>query len=293
MVEQQTRDLPAHVTMPLLDLITRQSLDQDYAAAAARPQDGETTSPRDTRRSPRGRRTTMLALVVFGLLVCTAFVQTRSTEADRLATRASLIDRLTERRASDAALQDQIGRYQATVARLQQRLADVDEAATEAELRLQRLQTRTGFSAVTGPGVRIVVTDPVGGMPNDMVRDSDLALLVDGLWNAGAEAIAINDRRLTALTSIRNSSAAIHVGGQPLSPPYVVEAIGDVRTLQANLVNNARGARFFSLAQTLGFQVTRDNVDRLRLPGSRPQTLRYAHAVTASDAKAAGGGDRP
>ena len=151
------------------------------------------------------------------------------------------------------------------------------------------------------PSIEALLDARADEVENDIrLAESALAIarasvlsIEDQLNRSLSEAIAINDRRLTALTSIRNSSAAIHVGGQPLSPPYVVEAIGDVRTLQANLVNNARGARFFSLAQTLGFQVTRDNVDRLRLPGSRPQTLRYAHAVTASDAKAAGGGDRP
>ena len=55
-----------------------------------------------------------------------------------------------------------------------------------------------------------------------VVRDADLAILVDGLWNAGAEAIAINGQRLTALTPIRNAGPAIQVNSTPLVPPYVV-----------------------------------------------------------------------
>ena len=49
----------------------------------------------------------------------------------------------------------------------------------------------------------------------------DLATLVDGLWQAGAEAIAINGRRLTALSAIVNSGIAVRVNRSELNPPYV------------------------------------------------------------------------
>ena len=39
---------------------------------------------------------------------------------------------------------------------------------------------RTGFTAVTGPGVRITVDDAPGGDVTQVVRDSDLAILVIG-----------------------------------------------------------------------------------------------------------------
>ena len=84
---------------------------------------------------------------------------------------------------------------------------------------------------------------------------TDLALLVNGLWRAGAEAIAINGQRLTARSAIRNSGAAINVNGRPpLSPPYVVTAIGDTKTLQADLLDTSTGLAFQNGADALGFR---------------------------------------
>lgn len=273
----EERPLPAHVTMPLLELVTRSSLDQDYATAAARSR-ARAGEGGGGRRFQTGAALAVLA--AFGLLVGIAFVQTRSSEGDRLATRNSLIQQIEDRREAIAAHQDRIGRLRVVIVGLERRHATVDADALAAGERLDRLRVRTGSGAVQGPGVRIVIQNPPGGLPNDAVRDSDLAMLVDGLWNAGAEAIAINGRRLSARTAIRNSAAAIHVGGQPLSPPYVVEAIGDPRTLQADLINGDQGVEFFNLARSLGFTVDRDNVRGLRLPAAEIRPMRYARAAT-------------
>ena len=120
----------------------------------------------------------------------------------------------------------------------------------------------------------------------EAVRDEDLALLVNGLWQAGAEAIAINGKRLTARSALRNSGAAINLNGPPpLSPPYVVSAIGDNRTLQADLLGTSTGLTFTSVAESFGFQVTWDTVDRISLPAAPPRlrTLQYAEQGTAAD----------
>ena len=69
---------------------------------------------------------------------------------------------------------------------------------------------------------------------------------------------------------------AERVNGRPLAPPYVVEAIGDPRTLQASLVDSERGQQFFALAQGVGLQVSMTNEDRLDLPSARLPVLRFA-----------------
>jgi uncharacterized protein YlxW (UPF0749 family) len=106
------------------------------------------------------------------------------------------------------------------------------------------------------------------------VRDRDLRPLVDGLWNAGAEAIAINGQRLTARSPIRNSGVAIHVNFRPLSPPYVILAIGDRASLQADLMETTSGLTFRDTAAHFGFPWTMDNEDRLSLPAAPQRLLR-------------------
>ena len=125
--------------------------------------------------------------------------------------------------------------------------------------------------------MRITVDDPPD--PTDtteLVRDEDLAWLVDGLWEAGAEAIAINDQRLNALGSIRNVGIAVKVNSMPVNPPYVVQAIGDKDTLQADLLDTTHGQQFFNLADQLGFGVDMQNDDELQLPSARGPRLLYA-----------------
>ena len=59
------------------------------------------------------------------------------------------------------------------------------------------------------------------------VFDTDIQLLVNALWASGAEAITINESRLTTTSAIRSAGDAILVNYRPLLPPYKIAAIGD------------------------------------------------------------------
>ena len=263
-------DVEDRVTMPLLARITSQAIDEDYAHVAER-----------RGSAPLGRRTRGLSwwswlavTVLVGTLLAVAGSQTSEQAVVRESSRGTLVSRISGEREVLAGTQAQVGRLQAaTVARqtdLDRTTDDLDAALAD----ITRLRTRTGYGPVRGPGVRLVVGDSASG--DETVRDEDLALLVNGLWTAGAEAIAINDERLTPLTYIQNSGPAINVNSQPLVPPYTVEAIGDQRTLQADLLDSSSGARFTDLVRLLGFRFDRENANDLRLPGVGLRRLRAA-----------------
>jgi uncharacterized protein YlxW (UPF0749 family) len=262
--------VPDRFGTPLLTMITQQSLDEDYRHVAERRASGADPAA--------GRRlgTASVVVAVFGLLVTVAAVQ-NSEQADvASASRATLIANIEDRRDDVAALQDRIVRLRELNISLQDRR---DEVASEAAATIARTRARaavTGFEAVTGPGVRVTVDDAPDG---SAVRDRDLRPLVDGLWNAGAEAVAVNGQRLTARTAIRNSGAAIRVNNRSLSPPYVVLAIGDPRTLQADLMETTSGLIFRDTADSLGFPWTMDNEDRLSLPAAPARLLRLRATV--------------
>ncbi|GAA4126630.1 DUF881 domain-containing protein [Nocardioides fonticola] len=269
--------LPSRVTTPLLTLITQQSLDEDYLHVAERRAAGHGRAP--TAR-PQVRAAIVLAL--FGLIVMTAVIQTSRNSSTDQAGRASLIERINAERAVGRSLQTRIGRVTASNTAAEETLSAVTAAAVAAQTRLRRVQIRTGYLAVTGPGVRVTVTDPESG--EEAVRDTDLRRLVNGLWQAGAEAIAINGQRLTVLTAIRNSGPVVNVNYQPLRPPYVVTAIGDPRTLQADLLDSEGGAEFIGLARQYGFGVDVQNVDDdgLTLPAATQRGLRSAQIAAPS-----------
>lgn len=274
---EQPQRLPDHVTMPLLTLITTQSLDSDYAHAAARR--GGSNQP----RSRKGPGAVLAVLALFGILVATAAAQTSRDAAVDQTNRAALISQLEARRAALADVQERIGRLHGANAVTEDRLTELAQQEQAVRADLRRLATRTGYGSATGPGIKVVVSDSTSGLPDDTVRDSDLALLADALWGVGAEAIAVNGQRLTVRSGFRNVGPAVHVNGVPLSPPYVFDVIGDPRQLQASLVESAQGQQFQALVDTYDFGFEMTNADSLDLPAAPMRSLRWAARAGTGD----------
>lgn len=272
-VTSPPRELPAYVTMPLLDRVRAGAVDQEYADRAERRVRGGKPA---RARGPWRFSVTVVALLLFGLLVATAFVQNVRTTDQDASSRASLLSRIDAERQSIADSQERLGTLQAEVAQLNRQDQLLSAELSRAQEREERLGLVSGFRAVTGPGVRVDVDDSPSGDSLEAVRDEDLALLVDGLWGAGAEAITINNKRLTVLSSIRNTGSAINVNSRPLSPPYVVLAIGDPDTLQSNLLASERGNAWIGMADQLGFIWSMENAESLNLPAARMQEPNYA-----------------
>jgi uncharacterized protein YlxW (UPF0749 family) len=163
-----------------------------------------------------------------------------------------------------------------------------DAAGRAVEERLAALGTASATTAVQGPGV--VVThddapagDPVGDDPlrggtvlEGRVRDADLQDVVNGLWAAGAEAVAVDGQRLTALSAIRSAGESVLVDLRPLSPPYVVEAVGDAARLEVRFVDGPSGRRLTTLASLYGIRFEVSRADELDLPAAGTPDLRAA-----------------
>lgn len=270
---------PDRVTMPLLTRITQQALDEDYQQAA----DLRARSADPPPSSRRLRRNTAVVVALFGVLITTAAVQTSRNASQAATSRAALIEEVDRRSSQVAALETQLRDLREQNTSQQARLEQVTQDAQAVAARVERLKVATGFLAVTGPGVRVVVDDAPNGDDAGRVRDEDLAILVDGLWNAGAEAISINGQRLTALAPIRSSGIAIHVNNRPISPPYVVLAIGDAAALQSRFADTTHGLEWIGLVETFKFVSDMQNEDLLALPGTRPPLLRSARLAGTDD----------
>lgn len=172
---------------------------------------------------------TVLALV-FG----SAIIANKTQASANSTTREALIERikLADKRVAQA-------ERDATTAA--QDLADAESAklagtdlGIQAQQRLDAFRKAAGFTPITGGGVDVVLDDapldgtlPDGAVNAGKVQDHDIQAVVNGLWNAGAKAIAINGRRLTTTSAIRNAGDAILVDYRPLLPPYHVVAVAN------------------------------------------------------------------
>ena len=265
--------LPEHVTLPLLTLITRNSLDEDYQHVADRKREesGDYAVP---RRTPRRRAAAVAA--VFGVLIVTAAVQTSRNADTAEAGRQELIAQIEARSLDLRDQQRTISDLRVVNSDLRSALDTVSDNEQAAQAALLRIQGVTGYADVRGPGVRITVDNSPAGDSDGIVRDEDLAILVDGLWAAGAEAISINGQRLTALTPIRSVSRAVHIATTPIRAPYTVLAIGNRNRLQADFAASEHGVVWFNLRQNFGFEFEMRNADSLSVGGRRSPQLRTA-----------------
>jgi uncharacterized protein YlxW (UPF0749 family) len=127
----------------------------------------------------------------------------------------------------------------------QQRLAAAADTDRLEALRaeLERQQLLAGLAPVQGPGVTVILDDseaqiPVAGDPNAyIIHEHDLRDIVNVLWMAGSESIAINDERLVNSSSIYCVGSTVMVNDTRLSPPYRIQAIGNPRVQQDYLRN--------------------------------------------------------
>jgi len=269
--------LPDRVTMPLLALVTREAVDQDYVLAARRR---SATAPGDGRTPQAGAA---VAVAVFGLLIALAAIQTARNADVHEASLGALAERIDERKADVAALRERAEALRQENADLQADAARLRADLAESTAELATLRISTGFVDVSGPGLQFTVSDSPDGDPDGRVRATDLRRLVNGLWQAGAEAIAVNGRRLTALSAIVQANISVQVNRGPLSPPYVVAAIGD-GSLGSRFDNSTSGVQFQGLADQFGFRVERRPEDELRLPAAPDFQLRLRHALVAAPA---------
>ena len=90
-----------------------------------------------------------------------------------------------------------------------------------------------------GRGVAVWIGDaPSAQIPDGsrdvsayLLHDTDILYLVNCLWNAGAEAIAVGGVRIGATDGIRCGGPVILVGDAAVAPPVLVLAVGDAEQM--------------------------------------------------------------
>lgn len=268
--------------MGLLNDIAAKALEPDYAEAAARrAATGEHAAPAVPAKVVRGAGTAVLA-VLLGAATFVAVLQLRTPSADAVSPR-ELLAREIEQRSAEA---DDLARLRDEVAA---EVAAIQEEALAADpgllARVAELELLAGAVPVSGPGLVMVLQDGPdaageNGDPEARVQDVDLQVVTNALWAAGAEAIAVNGQRLTALSAIRSAGDAILVDLAPVLPPYRIEAVGDVRGMQTAFARSTAASHLTYLTSSFGIALETTSGTDLRLPGAPVGTLRHARPLS-------------
>jgi len=267
----------------LLGSLLSNHLDPGYAAAAA-----ERRRAGDPGRPAARRGWQALAALLIAAVFAAAVAQARSTAPGVTAAQQALavsvtadqarIDQLTATRNALAAQSDEVARRELT--------ADATGRALLAGLDAAALSAAT--TAVGGPGLMITVTDPgVGPDLSDVskqrvegreqvILDRDLQLVVNALWAAGAEAIAVGGVRIGPDVTIRQAGGAILVDNQPIAGPYVVLAIGAPETMRGSFEASSALQRLRLLETAYRAGVTVSTEDELSVPAGGAREVRFA-----------------
>src|SRR5215213_9464558 len=148
--------LPDRVTMPLLALVTREAVDEDYVHAAQQ-RAGNGAPPSASHGTPL--RGAAVATALFGLLIALAAVQTARNADVREASRDTLINRIGDRQQEVSGLEQRISSLRRQTDELRSTSSRVRGQLAEATVQLRALQLSTGFVAVEGPGLQVTVDD--------------------------------------------------------------------------------------------------------------------------------------
>lgn len=269
-------------SMTLLIEVMERPLDPGYAEAAQRRRDAAAAGGAGARR-PAARVALVVLAVLLGLATAVAARQLRAPQPAVSEARAVLEQQITDRNAEVAALQDGSERLSAEISDLQRAALATQDPQILESIRLD--EAVNGTAPVAGPGLVVSLTDGGGGLEGDgqgeaRVRDTDLQAVVNALWAAGAEAVSVDDQRLTMTSAVRNAGDAVLVDLVPLSgPTYVVRAVGDPDAMQTAWARSEVPTYLQVLGSQYGISSSVVAQSGLELPGAGAQTLRYAQPV--------------
>lgn len=286
-------------SMTLIREMLDRPLDPGYAAAAARREAAGLPPSTGT-----GSRTMFIALTVVGLILTVSAVTLNRDVPDVTRTKKDLIAQIDDGRGTAQRQSVQVNTLQGQISTAEQRHGD------DVSSQLSALETENGALPVKGPGLAITMDDAPdvdGTSADDNPRTStetsggrvlarDVQIVTNGLWEAGAEAIAINGQRLSSRSAIRFAGDAILVNFRPLNRPYVIRAIGDASGMETDFADGTAGSYLQALHSNFGIAVKQETVTSMTLPGATSLTTTYAkplYPAGSTDDSTGGTGDLP
>lgn len=162
-----------------------------------------------------------------------------------------------------------------------------DAAAKEGEVegeikkQLDNARMQLGLLDVKGPGlvVTLALRNSVFGTNGtqnvNTVSEEEIVNLINSLWYAGAEAISINEMRITPQTGIKTAGSSISIGSAGRIDPnseITIKAIGDKNKL--NLAVNFPGVLDYGALKSYSSDVKQsDDITIVKTT----QSLRYEY----------------
>ena len=199
-------------------------------------------------RSPGSRRVWAALVAVVALLAGLLFATSGKTALGtdlRAGTSSELSGLIEQRDQAVARQQQELLRVQERIQQLTDQAASRNGEVASAQVEGDAGLMSAGLVPLTGAGLQITLDDaprpPGGGLPagatgdDVVIHQSDVQAVVNALWAAGADGVAIMGERLIATSAVRCVGNTLLLQGRTYSPPFVVTAVGDAGDMRAQL----------------------------------------------------------
>ena len=242
----------------------------------------ETAHPGASSRSPFSRIMVLLLAVVCGLGTVVAVKSLRTPNAQGVNIADTLREQVVGR-------QDQIDALEEEIAALNAQIRAISHSAPGTDQPSPELELVNATVPVTGTGTTITLSDAQDSAVEDAsrnsrVRDSDIRLVVNALWQAGAEAISVNDQRLGPGTTVRTAGDTILVALDPVSSPYTIRALGDPDALTAAVSSGTTGDYLSTQTSTFGIGLDVRKSDSITMDALELRTTQSVQTADGKDA---------
>ena len=195
------------------------------------------------RSIPSWQITLGLALLVLGFLIAAQLRAEGPLVRYTTQERSPLIETALGLQSQQDALKGQILDLRNQIGQLEAQGPGSDARVKQLNDDLQQARIAAGLIAMQGPGIVFKLNDAnsPGGGADQLVSAADIRILVNEVWLAGAEAVAVNGERVTASTAFLDIGGSVLANSAYLAPPYQIAAIGP-----PGLYDRIRGSATFA-----------------------------------------------
>lgn len=220
-----------------------------------------------------------ITLFILGVLLgLTATAQFRTTlqmvrSPNPLRPNLELKKTLEEMKVKQANLKQQINDLQGKIDSLEKQIKEEQKTSSRIIDELDKYKNFLGLFELIGEGVVIVLqdsqsydSDNQSDRSEALVQATDLLDIINLLWAAGAEAIAINGERVIFTTSINSVGETILINNSPQNNPFTIMAIGNKEILKAYLKNEVYLSNLYKRQKKYQIGIDIVSVSELQIP---------------------------
>ncbi|HEX6349551.1 MAG TPA: DUF881 domain-containing protein [Candidatus Dormibacteraeota bacterium] len=189
-----------------------------------------------------------LTALAFGYLLAAQLRTQLLVPGNRVARTEALVRTVQDLEQANSGYRSQIATLQAQIDALEAQAGQRSGATQSLRDQVALLRAHAGATSLRGPGVTVALGNgqPGAGATDYLVNFQDIQDVVNLLFEAGAEGVAVNGHRISPLSSFSGPAGTVVIDqGNPLYAPFQVTAVGNRNQMEQKLgdASNLGGLR--------------------------------------------------